>query len=98
TAFPKIPNRPDVGFCCDQIVQYDSTNKALIWFLQYVTDNDGNVIRLGVESGQDVSGKFQHYYTFSPKDFAGKADWGRLWFDYPAMALSKQYLYVSVNA
>jgi len=61
TAFPRIPNRPGVGFCCDQIVQFDPTHKALIWFLQYVTDAEGNVIRLGVETGRDLSGKFEHF-------------------------------------
>ena len=99
TAFPRITGRSSVTFCCDQIVQYDAKNKALIWFLQYVTDaSTGNVIRLGVETGNDISGRFRHFYTFEPKDLAAGEDWGPLWFDYPAMTLSGTNLYFSVNA
>jgi hypothetical protein len=100
-ALPAVSGRPGIRFCCDQIVQYDSAHKALIWLLQYTTDTKGNVVRIAVESdgnGQEITGRFRTYYTFSPAALAGTETWPDLWFDYPAMTRSGEFLYLTLNA
>ncbi|MFO0891462.1 MAG: hypothetical protein U0790_20250, partial [Isosphaeraceae bacterium] len=82
-------------FCCDQVALYDPLNDLMIWFLQYVQDGHQNIFRVAVAQGpQGISSQDWHFYDFSPKSVG---NWDDEWFDFPDLALGKDFLYVSVN-
>lgn len=92
--FPAIAGRPNVTFCCDQVAIYDPDEDLMIWFLQYVTDATGNVVRLAVAQGADIASQQWRLYDFTPQGVGG---WNNEWFDYPDLALGDDNLYVTTN-
>jgi hypothetical protein len=91
TSFPSIPGQP---FCCDQVAIYDPGHDLMIWFLQYVEDGDGNTVRVAVAKGNDIATQQWQFYDFSPQGIGG---WNEEWFDYPDLAVSDDFLYVTTN-
>lgn len=91
TTFPASSFGP---FCCDQVAIYDPRHDLMIWFLQYVNDSQGNIIRIAVSKGNDIAAQNWYYYDFSPQ---GVGNWSQQWFDYPELALGEKYLYVTTN-
>lgn len=91
TAFPNSYG----GFCCDQLSLYEPSRDIFIWVLQYVADAGGNGIRIAVANGASdlASGSF-HYWTIRPQDAGGGAG---QWFDLPKIAVSNNYLWMSVS-
>jgi len=94
TTFPDIPGQP---FCCDQLADYDATNDVMFWFLQYVKDDNvgQNTVRLAVAQGADIASQAWRFYDFTPQAVGG---WSSEWFDYPAMAVGENFLYITTNA
>jgi hypothetical protein len=82
------------GFCCDQVVVYDSKNDLMFWNLQYVKDTTGNVQRLALAQGNDIANENWHYYDFSPQSVG---NWSDEWFDFPELVVGANYLYLSSN-
>ena len=83
-------------FFCDQVALYDATNDLMVWYLQYYPGEQSNTIRLVVAQGpQNIPdlNKWQ-YYDFTPAVLGG---WTNEWFDFPELALGKDYLYISSN-
>lgn len=79
-------------FCCDQDVIYDPHHQIFIWYRQGLeTANGQNRFRLGV-SADTLNWWF---YNVSPKDF--NSEWTNQTWDYPQLALSNKYLYISSN-
>ncbi|NML18894.1 sialidase family protein [Azohydromonas caseinilytica] len=79
-------------FCCDQDVIYDSGRNILLWYRQGIASSDGtNNIRLGVSRNGGASW-IQYNITFS-----NYANLPAGWFDYPHLALSNNYLYITSN-
>lgn len=79
-------------FCCDQDVIYDPHHQIFIWYRQGIeTANGQNRFRLGVS----VDALNWWFYNISPKDFNSK--WTNQSWDYPQLALSNKYLYISSN-
>ena len=79
-------------FCCDQDIVYDSTHHIFIWYRLGTFDSNGeNRFRLGISS--DTSNWL--FYNISPRNFNGT--WSHQFWDYPQLALSNKYLYITSN-
>lgn len=97
SAFPSA----DGGFCCDQQAIYEPARDMMLWLLQYIksgsTSGDRGreriAVYLPVNAGLSGTGWF--YYDLLPSYFGGPAT-GE-WFDYPRLALTKNYLWLAVN-
>jgi hypothetical protein len=93
---------PSTQFCCDQILLHDRTHNMTMWLLQYHTQvatvSGPNVIRLAVAHGQkELNDGTWKTYDIRPQElseFSGSNNW---WWDYPDMALSDNYLYITIN-
>jgi hypothetical protein len=82
----------EVGFCCDQVVQYAPSIDRFIWLLQGGKSN-GN--RIAIASPADItrnSGTAWTYWNLTKATF-GQANG----FDYPDLSLGNNYLYMSWN-
>ena len=84
------------GFCCDQVALYDPTHDMVFWLLQYSADANRNTLRLAISKGLD---SFQnnrwYWYDFSPDSV--NSEWTSQWFDFPDLALSRNFLYITSN-
>lgn len=84
------------GFCCDQLTHYDPSRNLFFWLLQYVQGNNGeNIFRIAIKRGATLQNNSWYWYDFSPSGVTNS--WAGLWFDYPDMALSNNYLWVTFN-
>lgn len=80
-------------FCCDQDVIYDPTRDIFIWYRQGLPNANGvNIFRLGISND---NGANWFFYDFMPTDV--DSSWTNQWWDYPQLALTKDYLYISSN-
>jgi hypothetical protein len=77
-------------FCCDQDVIYDSNRGIFIWYRQGA-DEPENHLSLGISS-DTFNWRF---YTFMPSNI--DESWAGQFSDYPSLALSQKYLYISMN-
>ena len=79
-------------FCCDQDAIYDAARGLFFWYRQGAEDATGTGrFLLGVST--DASG--WTFYSLTPADV--NADWANLWWDYPHLALSAEWLYLTTN-
>lgn len=83
------------GFCCDQVVLYDPSRDLTFWLLQYIEANNANTLRLAVKRGATLGNNVWHWWDFQPNQVNNA--WVNLWFDYPDMGLSNDYLYITTN-
>jgi hypothetical protein len=77
------------------VAHYDAERDVMFWLLQYRKDSAGNVLRLAVAKGDDITNQQWRYYDFSPQSVG---NWAAEWFDFPDLVLSKKNLYVTSNA
>ncbi len=91
TTFPEPPGQ---DFCCDQVALYDAAHDLMIWFLQYVNNATGNTGRIAVAHGADIPAQNWRIYDFTPQGVGG---WTGEWFDFPDLAVSGNFLYVTTN-
>jgi hypothetical protein len=84
------------GFCCDQIVIYVSAIDRFVWLMQHDADANGQgAFRLAAASSQSVHDD-PTVWTFW--DFvAGDFGYAMSDMDYPDLAYSKQFLYLSTD-
>lgn len=89
------------GFGGDQYVFYERTRGLMFWLLQYSNDATTNRQRLCVTRSQSetLGGGCSFFLDFSPASFniptpAGGAG---TWLDFPDMAVSDNFLYLSSN-
>ena len=91
----------DGGFCCDQAVMYEPSRDMMFWLLQYIksgsTSTDKGRERLAIfrNTSNNIGPAGWSYYDFLPSNFGGPA--AGEWFDYPHLALTTNYLYMTVN-
>jgi hypothetical protein len=101
----------EVGYCCDQIVQYSPSIDRFIWLIQgcdyansdapcYKKPGAKQGVRLAVASPADImnsNGTAWTYWKLTPDLFG---DWfpSGTTFDYPDLSVGTNYLYVSWNA
>lgn len=80
-------------FCCDQDVIYDPHNQIFIWFRQAIQDdtNHENYFRLAIS--RDTINWW--YYDIKPTNFS--SEWTKQWWDYPQLALTNNYLFITSN-
>lgn len=80
-------------FCCDQDVIHNAPRNVIIWYRQGVADGKGtNRIKLSVS----INGGVNFWtYTWTPTTF--DASLTNRWFDYPHLAVSNDYLYLTSN-
>lgn len=89
-----FPSTPHGDFCCDQAVVYVKSHDLMVWFLQYLNDSRGNVARVAVAQGADIAAQQWRFYDFTPQSVG---NWANEWFDFPEVAASGQFLYVTSN-
>ena len=91
--FTKFPASAG-GFCCDQVVLYNPSQKIWIWLLQYVQGSNGqNLFRIAI-SREATFGSW-YWWDFTPSGV--NAAWTNNWFDYPDMAFTNANLFVTFN-
>ena len=86
---PAIPNQP---FCCDQVAIYDPAHDLMVWYLQYVRDDNSNTGRLAVAQGNDIATSTVAFYDFTPQAIGHSGEW----FDYRKY-VGDQFLYLTTN-
>jgi hypothetical protein len=90
--FPAAGAKKTQQFCCDQIAYAVPGRNLLLWYLQYLKDGKSNTARLAVARGEN---RRWSYYDFTPELVGG---WQNEWFDYPDVAASDNFLYITTNA
>lgn len=93
TIFPESLGK---GFCCDQIVIYVPSIDRFVWFLQYNADAAGQgAFRIAAASSSSVKSDptAWTYWDF----LAGNFGYATSDMDYPDLAFSSQYLFVSTD-
>ncbi len=90
TTFPAVNG----GFCCDQVVLYHPGRDLMIWYLQYIQDGNQNTGRIAVAQGNDITNQQWRFYDFTPQNIG---NWNNEWLDFPAVAASNDFLYVTSN-
>lgn len=89
------------GFGGDQYIYYSRTHGAMFWLLQYNPDNTTNTQRLAVaRSQQDVLNNRWIFYDFTPAYFGfttPATGTNGFWLDFPDMATSDNFLYLTTN-
>jgi hypothetical protein len=83
----------DMGdFCCDQDVLYDPSHQIFIWYRQANRDSVGeNYFRLAISTDT----VHWWYYDIKPSFF--NSSWTKQWWDYPHLAISNNYLFITSN-
>jgi hypothetical protein len=84
-------------FCCDQDVVYDRGRNLMVWYRQGIYNvapapAGQNRIKIGVSTN---GGSSFCTYTLTPTNI--NAAYTNQWFDYPQLALSNDYLYLTSN-
>jgi hypothetical protein len=81
-------------FCCDQDVLVDVGRNMFLWYRQgvYQAGTGQNRFVLGVSTNEAAS-----WCTYSTQPINVNGAWTGQWFDYPHLALSNNYLYISTN-
>jgi hypothetical protein len=99
--FPRSPH--DQEFCCDQVVMYSREHDVMIWLLQYSRwagqrpnqSSTENIHRLAVAAGDDIRAQRWRFYDLRPAVIGASSN---EWFDYPDLAVSNDFLYLTTNA
>lgn len=92
---------PDSGFCCDQRTVYVPSHDLTIWVLQYKYSSTTlkNTHRIAVCRGRDrlraaSTNSNWTFVDYTPNDMGFGS---RRWLDYPDLAYSNSWLFVSAN-
>jgi hypothetical protein len=81
------------NFCCDQDVAQDPARNMMMWWRQGIFSGSGvNKDKLSIST--DGGASFWTYDFFPTTLSAG---WTNQWFDYPHLAVTDQYLYITTN-
>lgn len=81
------------SFCCDQDVIQDPSRNLILWYRQGSANGSGvNQVQL---SGSTNGGTTFFTYTWSPTSFDSSLT--NRWFDYPHLAVSNDFLYLTTN-
>jgi hypothetical protein len=93
TAFPDPPN---LGFCCDQVVNYVASIDMFVWLLQYGSKSGSqanNIQRLAFATTDEVKAGHWHFFDITTKLLGVDGQF----LDYPDIAVGANYLYVTTN-
>ncbi len=100
-----FPNNFDGGMCCDQVVQYVPSIDRIVWLMQFSPVQlspdppivGRNRIRIAAASPAQIiasGGKSWKYWDMTSY---GTFNFGDDWIDYPDMAFSNKFLYMSID-
>lgn len=94
--FTAFPDPPNLGMCCDQVVNYIPSIDTFVWLLQYGPRNPPNVDnlqRLAFAKTADVAaGRWRLFdITTQNLDLAG------FFLDFPDLAVGSNFLYITSN-
>ena len=110
---PGNPSRTDFfpendgGLCCDQVVHYIPGRNLMVWLLQYwspsvvvggKTQKGQNRLRIGFATPEAAGADFLHawsWFDVTPTTLGDTTVTD--WFDYPDLAFSNDWLYISVD-
>jgi len=93
--YHSFPDPTEMGFCCDQVVQYIPQIDTFVWLLQYTENASGeNIQRLAFASTADV--KLGHWRTYDVTP--GNLGLPGMFLDFPDLAVGTNMLYVTTNA
>jgi hypothetical protein len=97
----------DGGLCCDQVVHYIPARNIMVWLLQYwspsitvngLTESGQNRLRIAWATPQAAAADFLHAWSWIDITPTTLGDTTATdWFDYPDLAFSNGYLYISVD-
>lgn len=82
------------AFCCDQDTIYDKHRDTYLWYRQgvYQGATGQNQFKLSVSTNHANS-----WCTYTIQPSGVNSTWTNQWFDYPHLAVSKGYLYITTN-
>jgi hypothetical protein len=94
--FTSFPDPPNLGYCCDQVVNYISSIDTFVWLLQYGPKSGpeaDNIQRLAFAKTADVAkGNWRLFdITTASLGLSGK------FLDFPDLAVGTTFLYVTSN-
>lgn len=110
---PTNPGRPDFfpqsdgGLCCDQVMHYVPGRDLVVWLLQYwspsinvggLAQKGQNRLRIAWATPQAAAADFLHawsWFDVSPTTLGDTT--ATDWMDYPDLAYSNDWLYISVD-
>ncbi len=94
--FTAFPDPPNLGMCCDQVVNYIDAIDTFVWLLQYgpKTGPDiNNIQRLAFAKTADVAAGRWRLFDITT-DSLGLSD---MFLDFPDLAVGANFLYVTSN-
>jgi len=82
------------SFCCDQDTLYDRGRDMMIWYRQGVLANSvgQNQVKISRSNDGGVT-----WLTYNLQPITLNPTWTNQWFDYPHLAVSNDYLYITTN-
>jgi hypothetical protein len=94
--FTAFPDPPNLGYCCDQVVNYIASIDTFVWLLQYgpkTGPQADNIQRLAFARSADVvTGRWRLFdITTQSLGVAGQ------FLDFPDLAVGASFLYVTTN-
>jgi hypothetical protein len=94
--FNAFPDPPNLGYCCDQVVNYLPTIDTFVWLLQYgpkTGPQADNIQRLAFATSDQVRSGSWHLFDITTQSLgvAGK------FMDFPDLAVGTNTLYVTTN-
>jgi hypothetical protein len=93
--FTSFPDPPDMGFCCDQVVQYIPSIDMFAWLLQYTENSEGeNVLRLAFGRTADIRNRRWRTFDIKPRQLGSPNNM----IDFPDLAVGQNMLYITTNA
>jgi hypothetical protein len=102
TIFPNPPTGK--GLCCDQVVTYVPRVNLFFWLLQYYQENPvppntvgPNRLRIAFATPEAIRADVVHAWPYVDLG-SGGFRLSNQWLDYPDLAFTDSYLYVSVDA
>jgi hypothetical protein len=82
-------------FCCDQVVRHDISRNIFLWLRMGVPDSNGeNRFALSVSFREPFTAAYWTYFI-KPEDI--NSSWQNVWWDYPAMSMTADYLFITWN-
>ncbi|HYL73857.1 MAG TPA: hypothetical protein VEU96_06605 [Bryobacteraceae bacterium] len=94
--FTAFPDPPNLGFCCDQVVNYIAAIDTFVWLLQYGPKNGveaDNIQRLAFAKTADVVAGRWRLFDITTKSLGVPGQF----LDFPDLAVGANSLYVTTN-
>jgi hypothetical protein len=94
--FKSFPDPPNLGFCCDQVVNYIPSIDTFVWLLQYGPNqgpDQNNIQRLAFAKTEDVKKGKWRLFDITTKALGVPG----MFLDFPDLAVGAKSLYVTTN-